>query len=134
VTGYFHKLVWHDVTNEDQGRAVIRFANGAVADLQLSCISMVGKPRWRILGTQGGITDGAKDTLKVMTLVQGRQAEITVPFKPTKWEEYYVNIADHLLRGKPLAVKPEESLRDIAVIEAAELSAKAKKPVKPAVA
>jgi predicted dehydrogenase len=134
VTGFFHKLVWHEVTNEDQGRAIVRFANGAVADIQLSNIAMIGKARWRILGTQGAITDGPNNSLKVMTLVQGRQAEITVPYKPTKWEEYYVHIADHLLRGRPLLVKPEESLRAIAVIEGAERSAKAKKPVAPAVA
>jgi len=130
VTGLFHKLVWHEVTNEDQGRAIVRFASGAVADIQLSSIAMVGKARWRILGTQGGITDGPNNTLKVMTLVQGRHAEITVPHKPTKWEEYYANIADHLLRGKPLLVRPEESLRAIAVIEGAERSAKAGKPLR----
>jgi len=53
VTGFFHKLVWHHVTNEDQGRAIIQFANGAVADFTLSSIDMAGKERWRVLGTKG---------------------------------------------------------------------------------
>ena len=129
VTGFFHKLVWDHVTNEDQGRAIIRFANGAVGDFTLSSIDMVGKERWRVLGTRGGITLGPNNTLKVRTLVKGHKAELSVPFKDTRWQDYYANIADHLLRGEPLLVRPEESRRVIGVIEAAEKSAKAGRAV-----
>ena len=124
VSGYFHKLVWDHVTNEDQGRAIIQFANGAVGDFTLSSIDMAGKERWRVLGTQGAITIGANNTLRVRTLVKGHQAELSMPFQPSRWPDYYANIADHLLRGKPLLVRPEESRRVIGVLEAAAKSAK----------
>ena len=39
VTGFFHKRVWHDVTNEDHVQAILRFDSGAHADLSFSQIS-----------------------------------------------------------------------------------------------
>ena len=53
ITGFFHQLVWHDFSNEDQARALILFENGAVADITQSSIAYAGKPLWYILGTKG---------------------------------------------------------------------------------
>jgi scyllo-inositol 2-dehydrogenase (NADP+) len=124
VTGFFHKRVWLDATNEDQVEAVIRFESGAVADVQLSHISMAGKPRWRILGTKGAIVD-QDGSLRVTTQLKGYSARMDVKYKETDWRAYYSNIAGHLLRGEPLAVTPESARRVIAVIETAEKSSKA---------
>lgn len=123
VTGFFHKLVWHDVTNEDHVHAVIRFESGAVADVQLSHIARIGRPRWRILGTKGAILDSGGGSFKVSTEVKGIPTEMEVKYKEGDWPSYYANIAAHLLRGKELEVKPEEGRRVIAVIETAEKSA-----------
>ena len=132
IVGYFHKLVWHEATNEDQVRGIIRFANGAVADLQLSSIAACGKNRWRILGTKGAICDGRREGhFLITTDVSGMRAEIEVKYMPSRWEAYYHNIADHLLRGKELAVKPEEARRVISVMETAEKSSKAGNALKP---
>jgi len=133
VMGYFFQnLVWKDATNEDQVEGIVRFANGAVANLQLSSIAACGKQRWRILGTKGGICDGRRDGhFLVSTEVQGLRAEMEVKYQPTNWEAYYQNIADHLLHGAELAVKAEEGRRVIAVIETAEKASKAGKPLKP---
>lgn len=133
IMGYFFQdLVWKDATNEDQVEAMIRFANGAVANLQLSNIAACGKQRWRILGTKGAICDGRREGhFLVSTEVQGLRAEIEVKYQPSNWEAYYQNIADHLLRGKELAVKAEEGRRVIQVIEGAEKASKARRPIKP---
>jgi len=128
VTGFLHKVAWPKVDIEDEGQAIIRFANGTVGDIINSRIAFLGKPRWLIRGNQGAITDGPNNTLKVKTLVKGRQAEIAVPFQDSRWPDYYANIADHLLRGKPLLVPPTEARRAIAVIEALERSARSHKP------
>ncbi|MFW6161947.1 MAG: Gfo/Idh/MocA family protein [Planctomycetota bacterium] len=130
VTGFFHDLVWDQFTNEDQGRALIRFKSGAVGDFTLSHIDMVGKERWRVLGTRGGLTRGPDNTLRVRTLVKGHQAEIAVKCQDSRWPDYYHNLADHLLDGAALLVQPEESRRVIGVLEAAAKSAKSGKPVK----
>jgi predicted dehydrogenase len=127
VTGFFHKLVWHDVTNEDHTQAVIRFANGAYADVQLSQIARAPKPRWRILGTKGGILDEGRGHLTVHTEVSGYPAKAEVEYKKSNWQAYYDNVADHLLRGKPLEITPEKGRRVIGVLETAEKSAKSGK-------
>jgi scyllo-inositol 2-dehydrogenase (NADP+) len=121
IVGFSQKLVWKDVTNEDDVRAIIRFKSGAVADFQQSSIAMVGKPRWRILGSKGGIVDGDK-VFKVSTFLKGLRAEVQVKYRESNWDGYYQNISDHLNRGRDLVVKPEEARRVIAVMETAERS------------
>ncbi len=133
VTGCFHKLVWIDVTNEDQVEALIRFENGAVADVQLSSIASIGKPRWRILGTKGGITSVQEQQyFRMVTYSNNKPVETQIQFRKGEHSAYYKNIADHLLHGAELLVKPEEARRVIAIMEAAEESSKTCKTVKPA--
>ena len=137
VTGFFHKLVWHNISNEDQTRALIRFEGGCVADVTWSHIAAVGKPLWRILGTKGAILDtGAGGNVGYekmihgpsggsLTLVtigpEGRREE-QVPYLESDWEQYWQGIADHLLRGAPVPVTGEFGRRVIGVFEAAERS------------
>jgi scyllo-inositol 2-dehydrogenase (NADP+) len=133
VTGYFHKRVWMDVTNEDQVEAVIRFESGAVADVQLSSIASIDKPRWRILGAKGGITTVPEQQyFRMVTYGDGKPVETKVDFRKDEHSTYYRNIADHLLRGTKLLVKPEEARRVIAIMEAAEESSKTGETVKSA--
>lgn len=124
VTGFFHKRVWLDVTNEDHVQAIVRFESGAVADIQLSSIARAPRPRWRILGEKGGIIDEGKGSFKVFTEVAGIPAEMEVKYKPSAWQKYYQNISEHLHNGAPLAVTPESARRVIAIIETAEKSSK----------
>jgi predicted dehydrogenase len=125
VNGHLHKLVWDDVTNEDEVEAIITFASGAVADVQLSSIATVTKPRWRILGTKGGIIDnGDGESFRVFINQYEHNFETSVNYKKTDWGQFYVNIAEHFFRGKELLVKPEEARRVIAVMRAAESSSR----------
>jgi predicted dehydrogenase len=122
VTGFFQKRVWMDVTNEDQVQAIIRFKGGKLADVQMTQISKAGKPRWRILGTKGAIVDQGNGSFKVFFDAEGLAAEAEVRYKPSDWDAYYRNVADHLLNGAPLEITPESARRVIAVMEAAEKS------------
>lgn len=123
VNGYFHKLVWKDVTVEDEVEAMLRFESGAVADVQLSSIARAGKPRWRILGTEGAIVDEGGGAFRVVTGLREYEARLEIKYKESEWPAYYRNIVDHLLRGAELGVRPEEARRVIAIIETAEKSA-----------
>ena len=131
ITGFYHaNLVWKNVTNEDQVRAIVEFDTGCVADVQLSSIAFVGKPRWRILGTRGAIEDqSGGDSFTVHTEHKGYPARMTVPYAESGWHKYYQSIAAHLNRGTELTVKPEEARRTIAIMETAEKSAQAGKPL-----
>jgi predicted dehydrogenase len=123
VTGFFHKRLWGHVTNEDATQAILRFEGGEVADLQQSSLAAVAKPKWRILGTLGGLVADGGETIDVTSFASGVRFEGKVPGKPSYGcAEYYRNVADHLLMGEPLAVTAEQAREVIAVIETAERS------------
>jgi len=151
VTGFFHKLVWHQVSVEDQARALILFENGAVADILWSNIAAIGKPLWRILGTAGAIEDSGRDALAgysqppgsaenlagaVPELIGHSSGHLTlvtrqkdgfvsqqIPYDPSDWVQYYRDLAAHLLHGAPVPVPAEAGRRTIDVMETAERSA-----------
>jgi len=138
VRGFHHKLVWHDVDQADQVRAIMEFENGCVADVTFSHIAAVGKPLWRILGTAGGILDtgrggnkGYQDQVagpsggnfQLVQIEEGSRRTVDVPYHESDWLTYYVQIAEHLLRAGPIPVTGEDGRRTIAVFEAAERSA-----------
>lgn len=136
VTGFFHKLVWHEVSNEDQTRAIVRFDDGCVAEILQSSIAFAGKPYlWYILGTKGAIVDTGRDAIKgycqdlngppggsfrLCTAAGERQ----VPYAESDWATYYRDLADHLLRGAPVPVSGQDGRRVIAVLETAEKSSR----------
>ncbi len=120
VMGNFQKRVWHAVSNEDFGQAYIRFANGTTADYITSSISASSRPKWRINGTLGAIEQNWGD-ITLTTFANGIKQESTVKVTLPGYgaTEYYRNVADHLLLGEELSVKPEQARRVIGVIEAA---------------
>jgi len=129
VYGFLQKLVWHDVTNEDHIQAIIRFQGGRYAEYQQSSIAAVGKPKWRILGSLGGIlVEPGTKAVKVVSFARGYREEAEVPFMESDWDAYYMNVADHLLSGDPLAVTPESARRVIAVLELCEKAAHTGQP------
>jgi predicted dehydrogenase len=133
VTGNFQKRVWNAVTNEDFGQAYIRFENGVTADYITSTISASGRPKWRINGTKGSIESNWGD-ITLVSFVNGIRQEsvvkVTLPGYGST--EYYRNVADHLLLGEELSVKPEQARRVIGVIDAAQRSSKQGTSVAPA--
>jgi len=136
VTGFFHKLVWHESSNEDQTRAIIRFENGCVAEIMHSTISYLGKGYlWYILGTKGAIRDTGRDAIQGYCKelngppggsfkLRTAEGEREVPYKDSDWLTHYVDLANHFLRGAPLPVSGEDGRRVIAVLETAEKSSK----------
>jgi len=138
VTGFFHKLVWHELSNEDQARAIILFENAAVADITQSNIAYTGKPLWRILGTKGAIVDTGKDAIKgyINDLIGpsggsfklvNSEGETKIKYKESDWITYYIDMANHLRRGAPVPVSGEDGRRVITVLETAETSAQSGK-------
>jgi len=131
ITGFFHQdVIWKQMTNEDQVQAIVRFDTGCVADVQISSVAFVERPRWRILGTKGAIEDWSGGSFTVYTQVKGYPAEIDIRYQEGQWQEYYRNIAAHLTRGTELIVKPEQAARTIAIMEYAERSSKQGKTFK----
>jgi scyllo-inositol 2-dehydrogenase (NADP+) len=148
VRGVEHKRVWHDVTNADHSAVYLRFAGGQEAAFIHSDIAAAMKPKWYILGEQGAIVGHwRQETVKTRRwsgdLIEERLApseampeiyvytremsgviheqHLMLPQAPLY--AFHRNLANHLHCDEPLAVPPEESRRNIAVMEAAKISA-----------
>ncbi len=144
VSAVGHKRVWHDVTNADQVRVDLSFADGAQATFLQSDIAAALKPKWYLLGTLGAIVgEWREETVKSRNpagdLIEERLAPADSParvkvMRPAadggSHEEvlvlarrdenaFYRNLADHLAWDEPLAVPPDEARRTVAVMEAA---------------
>lgn len=132
VDGYYHKRRWFKHSNEDHTDLTIRFEGGKTAQVEMSSLDAAPKARWRILGTEGAIVMENWKTIDVTVDHRGHLAKFSMEAPPSHWSGYYENIADHLMRGGELAVKPEEARRTIGIIQAAEESSKAGHTVAPA--
>jgi len=128
VGGFSGKHLWHDVTNEDHCKAIIRFEGGQSADLEISSIAAAGKHKWRILGTAGALVGDWDQPIRVTSYVRGFRENIEVPLLETRWEEFYNGIVDHLLTGEPLHITPQSARRVIAVLELAKKAGQTGKP------
>jgi len=132
VSAHAHKRVWHDVTNSDQVRVDLTFANGAEASFLQSDVASALKPKWYLLGTRGAVVGEWRDELvpadfparvKVLRPVDGAHPNEEILGLPARDENgFYRNLADHLAWDEALAVTPAEARRTVAVMETATRS------------
>jgi predicted dehydrogenase len=125
VRGFNHKLLFHQVTNEDQVDSIIHFDSGAVAHLEISSIAHHKKAAFRVLGTKGAFVREGRH-LRVYTRDNGEEKVTEV--EPAQTEGpvlFYKNVAAHLRDGAELIVQPEQALRVVAIIETTGRSAEA---------
>jgi len=125
VRGVVQNLLWHEFTNEDHVESAIHMENGAVIRVQVSSLTHAARPHVVVQGTKGGIVDQNMfdGELTLYTDLSGVRVETKVPAKKDEGWRFYENVSAHLYRGDPLIVRPEEALRNIAVIETTERSA-----------
>ena len=147
VSATQHKRVWHDVTNVDQVRVHMIWEDGREAEFFQSDIAAIRKPKYFIQGSFGTIIGNYRPIIEEkVSLPLGYQeheyhhAEAPATMKLSRYESecglieeslplakpqqfaFHNNVANHLLLGEPLAVKPESAAEVIAVLEAAQLS------------
>jgi predicted dehydrogenase len=144
IVGTRHKRVWHDITNADQERIQIRFSGGQEAEFIHSDIAAVRKPKWYLLGTEGAIAGHWQDVCAFeidpilyfhrhdipatemppdLTLYRRHHSgqivsqKIAVPIREPY--PFHRNLADHLLIGEPVTAPLEDSVKVVAILEAA---------------
>ena len=132
LSAHAHKRVWHDVTNSDQVRVDLTFADGAEASFLQSDIAGAMKPKWYVLGTRGAVVGEWRDEpapadfparVKVLRPADGggsHEELISLPSRDV--HGFYRNLADHLAWDEALAVTPAEARRTVAVMEVAARS------------
>ncbi|HYO41775.1 MAG TPA: Gfo/Idh/MocA family oxidoreductase [Candidatus Limnocylindrales bacterium] len=147
VIGTRHKRVWHDVTSADQERIQVRFEGGLEAEFIHSDIAAVRKPKWYALGTEGAIEGRWRDLValradplvhyredpipatemapEMLLLRRQRDGQVTampMALPPREPFGFHRNLADHLLTGEPLVAPLEDSVKVVAILEAAARS------------
>src|SRR5262245_33626823 len=147
VQAHGHKRVWHDVTNADQIRVRMQWADGREAEFLHSDIAAVRRPKFYVQGTAGTLV-GRYRTVTLERIEPGRGyvateahhaeapaelvlaryesgsgiSETRLPTAPEQPFAFHQNLADHLHLGEPLAVTPASVRQVIAVLEAAQRS------------
>ncbi|MFC1815785.1 Gfo/Idh/MocA family protein [Thermodesulfobacteriota bacterium] len=147
VVGTRHKRVWKDVTNADQERIQVRFSGGKEAEFLHSDIAAVRKPKWFLLGTEGAIVGHWRDVVSHefdpdhyyqrhdipatemvpdLTVFRrhrsGDLIRINPAIPPRNHYQFHSNLADHLLLGEPIAAPLGDSVKVVAILEAAARS------------
>jgi predicted dehydrogenase len=142
-----HSRVWQDTTNVDQLSLWMQWDDGREATFRQSDVCAIRRPKFHIQGTAGTL-EGHYRPLRSETVVAGRgyvehtshHAEAPVDLRVVRYDGahgtvesivrpaphpgwgFHRNLADHLLLGEELAVRPEESRDVVAVLEAAQRS------------
>jgi scyllo-inositol 2-dehydrogenase (NADP+) len=143
VTAWLFPSPWTGVDNGGHGRLIMEF-DGTIFQAETSRICRIDRPRWWIVGTEGGFVkygvDPQEEALRAGdidsahepeglqgTLSTGTDADASVsvivqrrvPPVRAHWDGYYANIAAHLKHGEPLAVTAEQGRDVVAILEAA---------------
>jgi predicted dehydrogenase len=142
-----HTRVWHDTTNADQLSLWMQWEDGREATFRQSDVCAIRRPKFHVEGTRGTI-EGHYRPLVTDHIVPGRghvadvshhaEAPVdltvatydgtlgirtsTVEPAPSPGWGFHRNLADHLLLGEPLAVRPEQSRDVVTVLEAGQRS------------
>lgn len=145
VTAAAHKRVWHDVTNADHSRVTVRFVDGVEAEFVHSDLAAAMKPKWYVLGERGAIVGhwrnervvsrdaignlaedalAAAESPAVLTVHAADGSVSTAAIGPALSAPFHRELADLLLSGAPMSVTAAGSRRNIAVMEAASISAR----------
>jgi scyllo-inositol 2-dehydrogenase (NADP+) len=132
VSGVNHKRHWTHVTNADHSVVTVTFGDGTQATFVNSDLSAARPPKFRVFGTQGAIVadwdpaaePAVADLPALVTLYapDGSLRSITLDEVPAY--TFHRELAAHLASGTPMQVSAQQSRDVVAVMEAAEESAK----------
>jgi scyllo-inositol 2-dehydrogenase (NADP+) len=128
---------------ENYAKLLIRFANDVLYQVEIGNLAAVPIPRWYVLGDKGGLIkygldpqegpmregrideaqENPEDRARVVTYARGERQELILDSVRGTWKSYYQNIADVLIQGAELAVRPAQVLQVMRVYDAAMQSA-----------
>jgi scyllo-inositol 2-dehydrogenase (NADP+) len=144
LTAWLTKAPWDSVDSGGHGRIVLEF-DDMIFQVESSRICRLDRPRWWIVGTDGGFVkygidpqeaalragniDAATEAPEHRGLLRRASVDGSVPESHVKtvrghWDSYYCNIADVLHGRAELAVTAEQVREVVRVLDAAVLSAR----------
>ncbi|MBB6048588.1 Gfo/Idh/MocA family protein [Armatimonas rosea] len=124
---------------DSEALIVVTFANGATGIADLSGMSAISKPRFRVHGSRAtfvkygldpqekamiaGDIDSAVETPESYGTLHDGKSERQITTLPGRWRSFYENVTEHLAGNAPIAVTLESSRAGMQVIDAALKSA-----------
>ena len=124
---------------ESEALIVATFPGGCTGVCDLSGMSAIGKPRFRLHGDKAtlvkygldpqeaamiaGDIDAARESSEFFASVSDGKTETRLPTRPGRWRSFYEDIADALAGRAELAVTPESVRFGIEILDAARRSA-----------
>ncbi len=149
LTAWIAPAPWDEVDTGGHGRIALEF-DSALFQIETSRICAIDRPRWWIVGTDGGFVkygvdpqeqslragdiDRASEPANHQGVLRGAGADGAVVESHVEtvrghWDAYYRNVADHLLGRAPLAVTAEQAREVVRVLDAATQSARASRSI-----
>lgn len=132
VSGLNHKRKWHHATNADHAQVTVTFATGRQATFVNSDLAAARRPKYYALGTEGAIVGDWDPAAE--PAVADLPAVLTVHREGTRPEPvdlldvapygFHASLSAYLHHGTPMEVSTTGSRDVVAVMEAAERSAR----------
>ena len=141
VTGMNHKRHWHHVTNADHAQVTVTFTSGRQATFIHSDLAAARRPKYYVLGTEGALIGdwdpqaepAVADLPALITRFTPGADMQSIELVDVPAHLFHAELAAHLLNGEPMQVSTAQSRDVVAVMEAAEESARQQgRPVVPA--
>jgi scyllo-inositol 2-dehydrogenase (NADP+) len=132
VSGMNHKRKWDHVTNADHAEVTVTFDDGRQATFVHSDLAAARKPKYYVLGTEGAIVGewdpaaepAVADLPARIFLFDNTGARREVPLDVITPFTFHAELAEYLANGTPMQVDPLQSRNVVAVMQAAEDSAR----------
>ena len=133
VSGLNQKRRWLHATNADHAQVVVTFVDGTQATFVNSDLAAARKPKFYVLGTSGAIVGdwdpaaepAVADLPAILTLHHEDGTSEVVPLVDVEPFAFHRSVAAYLRDGTPMAVTATQSRDVVALMEAAEESARA---------
>jgi scyllo-inositol 2-dehydrogenase (NADP+) len=144
LTAWVIPAPWEAVDSGGHGRIMLEF-DDLMFQVESSRVCKLDRPRWWVVGTQGGFVkygiDPQEEALRSgdidaaseppaqqgvlrMASIDGSIRESPVPTVRGHWDSYYRNVAEAIEGREPLAVTAEQAREVVRVLDAAIQSAR----------
>ncbi len=132
VSGQNHKRVWNHSTNADHAQVTVTFSSGKQATFVHSDLAAARKPKFYVLGTEGAIVGdwdpagepAVADLPAILTVHHVDGTSRIEPLRPLERYKFHRSIVEYINNGVPMEVNALQSRNVVAIMQAAEQSAK----------
>lgn len=133
VTGINQKRLWTHITNADHADVSLAFSDGTRATFTNSDLAAARKPKFYLLGTTGAIIgnwdpaagSAPADLPAILTVHHADGSSEVIQNITVTPNAFHKSVVEYLNHGTPMSVTTQQSRDVVAIMQAAEESARA---------